>query len=202
MYRWWKLTEQQRGAVLRQRREGRKPWHSPPHYQSDSTTYYLITAACFEHQHIIGHSPQRMLAFETDLVDVLTVHSRTLFARNLLPNHYHVLIDAPCVRTLLHELGRLHGRSSFHWNGEEGKRGRQVLCNAAETAMKSEGHFYASLNYVLHNAVHHGYATLWTEWPYCNASAYLEAIGREKAAQIWKSYPLYGYGKDWDPPEL
>ena len=114
MYRWRKLTEQQRAAVLRQRREERKPWHSPPHYQSDSTTYYLITAACFEHKHIIGHSPERMTAFETDLVDVLKGNSSTLFAWNLLPNHYHALIDAPCVKTLLRELGRLHGRSSFN----------------------------------------------------------------------------------------
>lgn len=68
--------------------------------------------------------------------------------------------------------------------------------------MKSEGHYYATLNYVLHNAVHHGYATKWTEWPYSNAAQYLEDCGREQALQIWTSYPLYDYGKDWDPPEM
>ena len=162
----------------------------------------MITAACFEHRHVIGHSPERMLAFEKELVEVLTSQSRTLFAWNLLPNHYHSLVDTESVKAVLRELGRLHGRSSFAWNGEENKRGRQVWYNAAETAMKSERHFYASLNYVLNNAVHHGYATLWTEWPYCNASEYIEAVGREKATQLWKAYPLYDYGKDWDPSDL
>jgi putative transposase len=56
--------------------------------------------------------------------------------------------------------------------------------------MKSEGHFYASLNYVLHNAVYHRFAEKWTDWPYCNTESYLEAMGREKAECIWKSYPL------------
>ena len=120
----------------------------------------------------------------------------------MLPNHYHVLVDTPDIETLLHVLGQLHGRNSFYWNGEEDKRGRQVWCNAAETVMKSEGHFYASFNYVLHNAVHHGYVENWTEWPYCNAEQYLENVGREKALQIWKSYPLYDYGQTWDQPEL
>ncbi len=68
--------------------------------------------------------------------------------------------------------------------------------------MKSEGHFYASLNYVLNNAVHHGYVKKWTEWPYSNAPEYLASMGEEKALQIWMSYPLYDYGKTWDPPEF
>lgn len=93
MYRWRQMTDEQRAAVLEQRREAHEPWHSPPHYESESTTYYMITAACFEHRHVIGHSPERMLAFEKELVEVLTSQSRTLFAWNLLPNHYHSLVD-------------------------------------------------------------------------------------------------------------
>jgi putative transposase len=196
------MTPEQRSAVLEDRLRHGRPRHSIPHVESDITTYYMVTAACFEHKPIIGHSPDRMRTFESDLVGLLNDNCRQVFAWTVLPNHYHVLIDTPAIRALLHALGQLHGRNSFYWNGEEGKRGRQVWCNAAETVMKSEGHYYASLNYVLHNAVHHGYAEKWTEWPYCNAEQYLEDVGREKALRIWKSYPLYDYGKDWDPPEL
>ena len=81
-------------------------------------------------------------------------------------------------------------------------RGRQVWCKAAETAMKSEGHFFATLNYVLNNPVHHGYCKKWPDWPYSSANDYLEHMGRERALSIWQSYPLYGYGQSWDPPEL
>jgi hypothetical protein len=81
-------------------------------------------------------------------------------------------------------------------------RGRQTWCKAAETAMKSEGHFYASRNYVLQNPVHHGYCSKWTEWPFSSAAQYIEAVGREAAHRFWSSYPLHDFGKDWDPPSL
>ncbi len=202
MYLWRKLTAKQREEVLQDRADRGRPRHSIPHITSDTTTYYMITAACFEHRPVIGHSPNRMATFESELVELLNAHCAKVFAWNVLPNHYHVLVDTLDVKSLLKALGQLHGRTSFYWNGDENRRGRQVWCNAAETAMKSEGHFYASLNYVLNNAVHHGYVTKWTEWPYCNAEQYIEDMGREKASRIWTSYPLYDYGKDWDPPEM
>jgi len=202
MYRWRRMTDDQRAAVMQQRKNERRPWHSPPHYESDATTYYMITAACYEHRPVIRRSPQRMLEFETRLLEAMKDGSRALFAWNVLPNHYHILFETLSVKSILMELGRLHGRSSFDWNAEEGLRGRQIWHNAAETAMKSEGHFFASLNYVLHNAVHHGYVERWTDWPYCNATDYLETVGRQRATQTWTEYPLYDYGKEWDPPDL
>ena len=196
------MTRQQREKVLEDRARNGRPSHSVPHVASDTTTYYMVTAACFEHKPVIGQSPDRMTKFENDLVEILNENCQQVFAWTVLPNHYHVLIDTQNVEVVLQVLGQLHGRNSFCWNGEEDQRGRQVRCNAAETAMKSEGHYYASLNYVLHNAVHHGYVEKWADWPYCNAEQYLAASGREQAIQIWRSYPLYDYGKDWDPPDL
>ena len=201
MYRWRQLASEQRQQVLDYRRANRLPWHSPAHYQSD-TSYYMITAACYEHQHVIDMSETRMLDFEQKLVETASAHSIELFAWNLLPNHYHLLLATLDVKRLLWKLGRLHGRTSFDWNGQDDRRKRKVWCNAAETAMKSEGHFWASLNYVLHNAVHHGYVERWLDWPYCNAEQYLEQVGHEVALRRWKAYPLYDYGKDWDPPDF
>ena len=64
--------------------------------------------------------------------------------------------------------------------------------------MKSERHFYASLNYVLHNPVHHKYCERWQDWQCSNAKEYLEQTGKEKAAEIWREYPILDYGKNWD----
>jgi len=58
------------------------------------------------------------------------------------------------------------------------------------------------MNYVLHNAVRHGYAKRWQDSPYSNASKYLAEIGRSEAERRWHEYPLFDYGKDWDPPGL
>ena len=116
-----------------------------------------MTAACYEHRPYIGHSPERMDGFTHELLAVLHAGSTQIFAWCVLPNHYHALVEAPDILGLLRGLGRLHGRMSFMWNGEESTRGRQVFFRVVERAMRSDRHFWATLNYVHHNPVHHLY---------------------------------------------
>ena len=202
MYRWRTWTQEQRQTILKERQQRGNPFHSPPRKVSGETSLYLITAACFEHRPIIGHPECRLNQFSTRLCDLAIDSCNQVFAWVVLPNHYHFLAQITELNLLFSELGKLHGRTSYEWNGEDSTLGRQVWCKAAETAIKSEGHFFATLNYVLNNPVHHGYCKKWPDWPYSSANDYLENIGREKALQIWQNYPLYDYGKSWDPPEL
>jgi putative transposase len=201
MYCWRRMTPEQREAVLEERKRYPRPWHGPPHFVHESGLY-LFSAACYEHHPVIGVSPRRMAEFESELLGTIQEWTQTIFAWAVLPNHYHLLAQTANVTDLLHALGRLHGRTSFRWNGEDACRGRQVWHRAAETAMKSERHFWATLNYVLHNAVRHGYVERWQDWPYSNAAQYLEEVGREEAERRWREYPILDFGKDWDPPEL
>jgi putative transposase len=201
MYAWRRMTPEKRETLLAERKQYPRPWHGPPHYASD-TGLYLVSAACYEHHPIIGASPQRMAEFEADLLNTAAERTNTIFAWIVLPNHYHILVETPDVLALLKLHGRLHGRTSFRWNGEDTRRRRQVWHRAAETAMKSEGHFWASLNYVLNNAVRHGYVERWQDWPYANAAQYIEETGREIAERRWREYPILDFGKDWDPPDL
>ena len=64
--------------------------------------------------------------------------------------------------------------------------------------LTADGHFWATVNYIHHNPVKHGYVEKWDEWPYSSAVDYLREIGREEATAVWKSYPLLDYGKGWD----
>jgi putative transposase len=200
-YRWRSLTPEQRGEVLEYRQRHRLPWHSPPHYAGDSGEY-LLTAACYRHHPIIRATAERMAGFESELLDVLQLGAHQTFAWVVLPNHYHALVQAPDIRGLLKAVGQLHGRTSFRWNAEEDPRGRQVWCRSAETAIKSEGHFWATMNDVLNHAVRHRYVKRWQDWPYSSADHYLTEVGREEAERRWREYPVLSYGEDWDPPEL
>ena len=68
--------------------------------------------------------------------------------------------------------------------------------------MRSDEHVQATLNYIHHNPVHHGYVERWQEWPYSSAAIYLQAVGMAEAERRWKAYPVLDYGKGWDDPEM
>jgi putative transposase len=197
-YIWRQLTPAQRKEVLDWRKNNARPWHSPPHRPNYGHLHFLVSAACFEHASHIGFSPQRMDRFSTALLGLFEQHTAGTVAWCVLPNHYHALIEAPNILRLLYELGRLHGRTSHAWNGEENTRGRQVFHRATERFMRSERHFFATINYVHNNPVHHGYVRLWSDWPWSSAAEHLEKMGREEAKRVWREYPIRDYGKKWD----
>lgn len=201
-YLWRQLTPKQREELLVWRKERGYPRHSPPHRPNLSHLRFLISAACYEHSHYLGRNPERMEDFSRDLLAVFTLHADQTFAWCVLPNHYHALVEAPDVKKLLRELGQLHGRTSHTWNGEDNARGRKVFFRAVERAMRSDRHFRATLNYVHHNPVRHGYVERWTDWPWSSAPEYLAQTGIEEAKRAWHDYPIHDYGKTWDEPEM
>ena len=198
MYLWRKMNDVQREDALKYRRTRRFPKHSLPHFDFAGEHQFLISAACYEHAHIIGLSSERMTDFEENLLCECEKYSLKIYAWCILPNHYHILVKTDKIKELRKEIGLIHGRFSFKWNGEDSLRGRIVWRNCFERRIKSERHFYASLNYVLNNAVHHGYVENWQDWIWSNASEYLNKIGKEKAIETWKKYPILDYGKKWD----
>ncbi len=198
MYLWRKMTVEQRREVLETRQANRRPWHSPPHHFVEGDCRYLISAACYEHAPVIGRNAERMDELSELLYALTTKLSDRVFAWCVLPNHYHVVLQTARIKELLGALGLMHGRTSFQWNGQDGARGRKVWCNDVEREMRSERHLWASINYVHHNPVKHGYVQRWQDWPWSSARSFLEDVGVEKAREIWQEYPVRNYGKDWD----
>ena len=201
-YRWRTLTPEQKLELTFHRRQKNRPWHSPPHRPNFDLYSFHITAACYQHMPHIGLNPERMDSFSQDLLKACTPHIEKLFAWCLLPNHYHLLVKAPDLRPLLTELGRLHGRTSYLWNREEQTRGRQVFYRSTDRAIRSGRHYFATLNYIHHNPIHHHYTTRWQDWPWSSATEYLELTGNTQATHIWKTYPILNYGQGWDDPNL
>jgi putative transposase len=198
MYNWRKMTEAQREQALELRRRRELPWHSPPHLDFEGIHQYLISAACYEHIPVIGKNPERMTECETEVLKICNELCLDIYAWCILPNHYHALLRTEHIKELRQSLGQFHGRSSFEWNGEDNSRGRKVWYNCFERIIKSERHFWATLNYVHHNPVHHGYVKQWQDWPWSSAKQFLERVGQEKARELWFKYPILDYGKKWD----
>ena len=193
------MSDEERACTVQERKARRVPWHAPPRFEYEGEQIFIITAACYEHKPIIGSSAERMAECEDELLRLCHEQGAQTFAWCILPNHYHLLATTPDLNGLMGVLGKYHGSSSFRWNGEDGTRGRKVWYRALERSMRSERHYYASLNYVNHNAVKHGYVSRWQDWPYSSANQYLANVGTETALKIWREYPVLDYGKDWDP---
>ncbi len=197
MYRWRKLTPEQREKTLEQRKLQKRPRHSPPHHR-EGNGLYLVTATCYEHRPWIGSSDGRMDEFSGRLVELLQQYSRKIDAWVVLPNHYHAVVSVESCPVLIRELGKLHGRSSFLWNKEDGRRGRKVWFNAVERSISTDAHHIAAIHYVHHNPVKHGHVKKWDEWKWSSAVEYLERLGRDEVERRWREYPLMNFGSGWD----
>ncbi|MGI9212162.1 MAG: transposase [Methylococcaceae bacterium] len=201
-YRWRRLSPEQRIQVLAARKQEGRPWHSPPHFAVGQAMDYHITAACYEHRPMIGHSPERMEEFANDLLAVLEASTSQMYAWCLLPNHYHLLVRVAVLNHLTQSLGRLHGRCSHRWNGDDGLRGRKIFYRASDRSIRTERHFWVTVNYIHHNPVHHGYVDQWTEWPWSSATEFLKRTGREETVRIWREYPVRNFGRGWDDKDM
>lgn len=197
-YAWRRMSDLERTDLLAWRQEHKRPWHSPPHSPTLESLQYLVSAACYEHAPHIGRSGERMDEFSVDLLGALGQGTARVLAWCVLPNHYHALIEAERLRAVLGSIAQLHGRAAHRWNGEDGTRGRRVFFRATDRAMRSEAHAYATINYIHHNPVRHGYVESWTDWPWSSAAEYLEEVGAAEAARRWRGYPLGDYGSGWD----
>lgn len=196
MYRYRRLTRDDQHACVAERQSRGFPWHSPPHPESPGA-YRIVTGTCFEHAPILS-SPKRLQWFENELLEMLKAKGVACAAWCVLPNHYHALVQIEGMRDFTRELGRLHGRTSLVMNREDAAAGRKVWFRSQDRCMRSERHFYASLNYIHNNPVKHGYVSQWQDWPFSSMHWYLGAEGRDWLLDVWKSYPLLNYGAGWD----
>ena len=196
MYDYRKMTSRERTQVLATRKHLRRPWHAPPHFGQESGIY-LISAACYEHRPIMA-TKSRRAEWEAAMMDRFTRNvDIDIRAWVVLPNHYHLLL-AGDLHVFALRIGRLHNGTATQWNREDGTLGRTVWHRFSDRRIRSERHYYASLNYIHANPVKHGYAAVAGDWAWSSLSLYMETVGRELLARWWRQYPVGDYGRGWD----
>jgi REP-associated tyrosine transposase len=151
MYDYRKLSPARRAEIVEYRWRRHQPLHSPPHWNLGISDVYLITAACYEHASVIDKHPARMSQCEDEVLSACRLAAEATHAWCVLPNHYHLLVGTSDLKRLTRALGHFHGRSSFAWNQEDASRGRKVWHRCFDRAIRSERHFWATVNYVHHN---------------------------------------------------
>ena len=92
----------------------------------------------------------------------------------------------------------VHGVTSRQWNLEENVTKRKVWFRYSDRAIRSERHYYTTLNYLHYNPVKHGWAKSPYDWVESSVHWYLQNYQREWLRDLWVKYPVRDYGKGWD----
>ncbi|HEY9851663.1 MAG TPA: transposase [Leptolyngbyaceae cyanobacterium] len=196
MYEYRKLTPEQKAELVQQRLANGYPPHSPPHQVRDRI-FDLLTAACYEHKsHIKNESRRQQLL--NHLFEALINRDMELLAWVILPNHYHLLVQVTNFDLLSKLFRSVHGSISRQWNLEENVTGRQIWYSYADRAIRSERHYYTTLNYIHYNPVKHGWVKSPYDWVESSVHWYLNHYGREWLRDSWIKYPVRDYGSGWD----
>ena len=195
MYKYRNLNDIQRQDVLNYRRFAQLPLHEPPHYFDNINKTYILTAANFEHRHIMNN-PERRRHFEAELLNSVSDIGET-YAWCILPNHYHLLAKVN-LKVFSETISGLHRKTAYEWNKHDNTTGRQVWFRFSDRKMKNANHFWASVNYINTNPVKHKYVKNASEWATSSIHEHIKEHGRDKLIQIWEGYPILDYGKGWD----
>jgi len=195
MYEYRHATPEIQRELLIERQRKSWPWHAPPHF-ADGENIYLLTASCFEHQALLVSDARRnewLAALRACVAD----SGGDLRGWVVLPNHYHLVAQVN-LDVLASKIGRLHNGKSTQWNREDQTPGRKVWHRFADRRIRNERHYFASLNYVHANPVHHGWVEHADVWRWSSLAHYKQEVGAE-ALEVWaREYPIERFGEGWD----
>jgi putative transposase len=196
MYEYRQLTPEQKVELVKQRLARGFPPHSPPH-PIRLQTFYLLTAACYEHQHHLSKQPRRQELLNL-IFDKFINEGFEIRAWAILSNHYHLLVYVSNFDRLGKLFHSIHGLTSRQWNLEDSTTGRKIWYRYSDRAIRSQRHYYTTLNYIHYNPVKHNQVKSPYDWLESSVHWYFETYGREWLRDTWIQYPVRDYGRGWD----
>src|SRR5436309_437750 len=130
----------------------------------------MVTASTYKkHPHL--NSAARLDLFMESLFSYATEFEWELRAWAILVNHYHfIAASPPAAETLRKLLGKLHMQTSKQLNVWDQTPGRKVWFQFWESHITFERSYFARLNYVHYNPVHHGVVSNAENYKWCSAA--------------------------------
>ncbi len=160
--------------------KGTRDWpHAPPH-RLESAGVYFLTARTAEARHLLADDSMKDW-FQETLFTVVEQFGWQLEAWAILSNHYHLIAhshpDGESAESLRRLVRKLHSLTTKELNRREDQPGRTRLWqNFRETHLTHQRSYLARLHYVHQNAVHHKLVSIGSDWKWCSARAFKEAV--------------------------
>ena len=141
--------------------------HSPAHRLTDAGAY-MVTAGT-HHKLLLFQSVERLTFLTNSLLTLAQHHGFTLQAWAVFPNHYHFIAASRQGQNLRKFIQHLHTATAAEINRRDDCPGRKVWFQFWDSHITFPSSFYARLNYVHQNAVHHGLVKIGSLYPWCSA---------------------------------
>ena len=196
MYEYRKLTPHERAELVKERLRLGYPPHSPPHLGVDNTLY-LLTATCYNHTDYMHCEERRKIVLDS-LFELFITNGMEIHAWVVLPNHYHILVKVEEFKKLGNIFRLIHGRTARKWNQHDNVATRKIWYRYSDRAIRSERHYFTTINYIHFNPVKHGRVKSPYEWKESSVHWYLANEGREWLQGLWIEYPVRDFGRGWD----
>jgi putative transposase len=147
-------------------------WHHAPYHVFVPDAVYMVTAGTLHKEHLYKDG-RRLEILQSVLQDVLNRRGWELRAWALFSNHYHFIARSPQGDSHIRRLiQHLHSEASKALNCLDRTPGRKVWYQYWDRCLTFEKSYYPRLNYVIHNAVHHGLVRVAENYPFCSAGLF------------------------------
>ena len=144
-------------------------WHHAPQHRFVSGQIYIVTARTIRREHFFRGRHRLRLLEDVSLECIVDAGWR-LRAWAMFSNHYHWVAYATHLALDLHALiQRIHSESAIAINRLDHAEGRRIWFQYWDTCLTHPTSYYARLNYVNKNAVHHGLVRAASQYPFCSA---------------------------------
>ncbi len=142
--------------------------HSPVHRLSEAGAF-MVTAGTYPKQPFFNTAERLNLLLDA-LLGLAETYGWDLQAWSILTNHYHFVAVSPAnPETLRSFIRHLHSLTAREINKRDQTAGRKIWFEYWETRLTHEKSYFARLNYVHRNAVHHGLVRTAVDYPWCSA---------------------------------
>lgn len=144
-------------------------WHHRPAHVFEPNQLYMVTASTLHKQPFFaGEARLNLLQNQMRLLSEKLKWELQAWA--LFPNHYHFIAKAPDdAQTLKTLVRQLHSLTARELNRIDGSSGRKIWFQYWDTCLTYEKSYYARLNYVMNNPVHHGLVSVASAYKFCSA---------------------------------
>lgn len=149
------------------------PWHHSPLHVFAPNITYMVTAGTLHKKHFF-HGNDRLVVLQELLLEMASHYGWNLQAWAVFSSHYHWIGVSPDNAASLRKfVSHLHTQSAAAVNKLDHATGRKVWFQYWDTCLTFDRSYFARLNYVHNNPVHHKLVAAPEHYEFCSARWFL-----------------------------